>query len=103
MPSVRVRENEYFDAALRRFKRACEKAGVLTELRRREFYEKPTQERKRKKAAAVKRHLKRLSRENMRGTGQQPASPPAGCPVTTFLLRELVAIWLPSKSELPTI
>ena len=55
MPSVRVRENEYFDAALRRFKRACEKAGVLTELRRREFYEKPTQERKRKKAAAVKR------------------------------------------------
>jgi len=63
MPSVRVRENEYFDAALRRFKRACEKAGVLTELRRREFYEKPTQERKRKKAAAVKRHLKRSSRD----------------------------------------
>ena len=46
MPGVRVRENEHFDAALRRFKRACEKAGVLTELRRREFYEKPTQERK---------------------------------------------------------
>jgi small subunit ribosomal protein S21 len=66
MPSVRIRENEYFDAALRRFKRACEKAGVLTELRRREFYEKPTQERKRKKAAAVKRHLKRLSREGGR-------------------------------------
>jgi small subunit ribosomal protein S21 len=43
MPSVRVKENEYFDAAL--------------------FYEKPTQERKRKKAAAVKRHLKRVSRE----------------------------------------
>ena len=54
MPSVRVRENEYFDAALRRFKRACEKAGILTELRRREFYEKPTQERKRKKAASRK-------------------------------------------------
>ncbi len=63
MPGVRVRENEYFDAALRRFKRACEKAGVLTELRRREFYEKPTQERKRKKAAAVKRHAKRMQRE----------------------------------------
>ena len=59
MPSVRVRENEYFDVALRRFKRACEKAGILAELRRREFYEKPTQERKRKKAAAVKRHAKR--------------------------------------------
>ena len=39
------------------------KAGILTELRRREYYEKPTQERKRKKAAAVKRHLKRISRE----------------------------------------
>jgi small subunit ribosomal protein S21 len=63
MPSVRVKENEYFDAALRRFKRACEKAGILTELRRREYYEKPTQEKKRKKAAAVKRHMKRLSRE----------------------------------------
>ncbi len=66
MPSVRVKENEHFDAALRRFKRACEKAGVMTELRRREFYEKPTQERKRKQAAAVKRHLKKLSREQSR-------------------------------------
>ena len=63
MPSVRVKENEYFDAALRRFKRACEKAGVLTEVRRREFYEKPTQERKRKRAAAVKRQLKKTARE----------------------------------------
>lgn len=62
MPGVRIRESEHFDAALRRFKRSCEKAGVLTELRRREFYEKPTQERKRKKAAAVKRHLKRNTR-----------------------------------------
>ena len=66
MPSVKVRDNEYFDAALRRFKRACEKAGVLTELRRREYYERPTQERKRKKAAAIKRHAKKLQRENNR-------------------------------------
>jgi small subunit ribosomal protein S21 len=63
LPSIRVKENEHFDAALRRFKRSCEKAGILSELRRREFYEKPTQERKRKKAAAVKRQLKRTSRE----------------------------------------
>ena len=63
MPSVRVREGEDADFALRRFKRACEKAGVLTELRRREFYEKPTSVRKRKKAAAVKRHLKRKMRD----------------------------------------
>jgi small subunit ribosomal protein S21 len=73
MPSVRVRENEYFDAALRRFKRACEKAGVLTELRRREFYEKPTQERKRKKAAAVKRHMKRVTRDGSGTRGARPA------------------------------
>ena len=63
LPSIRVKENEHFDAALRRFKRACEKAGILSELRRREFYEKPTQERKRKKAAAVKRQMKRNTRE----------------------------------------
>ncbi len=62
MPSVRVRDTEPFDVALRRFKRSCEKAGVMAELRARESYEKPTTERKRKKAAAVKRHLKKMSR-----------------------------------------
>ncbi|QPG05232.1 30S ribosomal protein S21 [Salinimonas marina] len=66
MPIVKVRENEPFDVALRRFKRSCEKAGVLSEVRRREFFEKPTWERKRKKAAAKKRHMKKLSRENAR-------------------------------------
>ncbi len=66
MPNVRVKENEPFEIALRRFKRSCEKAGVLAEVRRREFYEKPTAERKRKAAAAVKRHLKKVSRENRR-------------------------------------
>ena len=60
MPIIRVKENEPFDVALRRFKRAVEKTGLLTELRAREFYEKPTAERKRKLAAAVKRHHKRL-------------------------------------------
>ena len=64
MPSVKVKENEPFDVALRRFKRSCEKAGVLSEVRRREFYEKPTAVRKRKAAAAVKRHLKKLQRES---------------------------------------
>jgi small subunit ribosomal protein S21 len=66
MPSVRVKENEPFEVALRRFKRSCEKAGVLAEVRRREFYEKPTAERKRKKAAAVKRHHKKIAREARR-------------------------------------
>ena len=64
MPHVRVKENEPFDIALRRFKRSCEKAGVLSEVRRREFYEKPTAMRKRKAAAAVKRHIKKLQRES---------------------------------------
>lgn len=59
MPGIRVKDSEYFDAALRRFKRSCEKSGILFELRKREFYEKPTQERKRKKAAAQKRYSKR--------------------------------------------
>lgn len=63
MPSIRVKENEPFDVAIRRFRRACEKAGVLTEVRRREFYEKPTEVRKRKAAAAVKRHMKRAFRQ----------------------------------------
>lgn len=63
MPAVRVKENEPFDVALRRFKRSCEKAGVLAEVRRREFYEKPTSVRKRQAAAAVKRHAKKVSRE----------------------------------------
>ncbi|XOZ33208.1 30S ribosomal protein S21 [Halomonadaceae bacterium KBTZ08] len=66
MPAVKVRDNEPFDAALRRFKRSCEKAGVLSEVRRREHYEKPTEVRKRKRAAAVKRHLKKLQREQKR-------------------------------------
>lgn len=66
MPSVKVKENEPFDFALRRFKRACEKAGILAEVHRREFYEKPTQMRKRKAAAAVKRHQKRQGRSGPR-------------------------------------
>ena len=65
MPSVRVRDNEPFEAALRRFKRTIEKTGLLTELRAREFYEKPTAERKRKKAAAVKRHYKRIRSQQL--------------------------------------
>ena len=66
MPSVKLKENEPFDVALRRFKRSCEKAGILAEVRKREAYEKPTTARKRAAAAAVKRHAKKLQRENAR-------------------------------------
>ena len=66
MPSIKIRNNESFDVGLRKFKRACEKAGIIPEVRKREFYENPTQERKRKKAAAVKREKKRVTRERNR-------------------------------------
>ena len=68
MPQVKVKDNEPFDVALRRFKRSCEKAGILSEVRRREHYEKPTSVRKRKMAAAVKRHAKKVARETRRAT-----------------------------------
>ena len=65
MPSIRVKDNENFEVSLRRFKRLVEKAGTLSDLRRHEFYEKPTWKRKRKKASAVKRHQKKILREQM--------------------------------------
>ena len=68
MPQVKLKEGEPVDVAIRRFKRSCEKAGVLADVRKREFYEKPTQERKRKKAAADKRYQKKLARESVRTT-----------------------------------
>ena len=62
MPVVKVKENESFEQALRRFKKTCEKAGILTELRRREYYDKPSIRKKKKSAAARKRALKKMRR-----------------------------------------
>lgn len=62
MPLVRVKEDEPFEIALRRFKKQCEKAGILSEIKRREHYEKPSVKRKKKALAARKRTLKRLRR-----------------------------------------
>lgn len=70
MPTVRVKEHEPFEVALRRFRRSCEKAGVFAEIRRREYYEKPTTVRKRKAAAARKRELKKIARQSARVTRQ---------------------------------
>ena len=53
-----------FDVGLRKFKKACEKAGIVQEVRKREFYEKPTAKRKRKKAEARSRQLKQMRLEN---------------------------------------
>ncbi|MFH1874253.1 MAG: 30S ribosomal protein S21 [Pseudomonadota bacterium] len=58
MPGVKVRPGESYEQALRRFKKQCEKAGILSELRKREFYEKPSMIRKKKKAQAKKRTRK---------------------------------------------
>jgi len=73
MTTIRVKDNEPFDVALRRFKRTIEKLGLLTDLRAREFYEKPTAERKRKKAAAVKRHYKRVRSMQLPKRCSEPA------------------------------
>ena len=64
MPSIKIKETESFDVGLRTFRRASERAGIVTEVRKREFFEKPTEERKRKAAAAVKRNYKRVMKDS---------------------------------------
>lgn len=64
MPGVILKTSETLESAIRRYKRACEKSGIFAEVRRREYYEKPTEARKRRFAAAVKRCRKRLMRDN---------------------------------------
>ncbi|MBE6904175.1 MAG: 30S ribosomal protein S21 [Ruminococcaceae bacterium] len=58
MSEVHLKDNESLDNALRRFKRSCAKSGVLSELRKREHYEKPSVKRKKKSEAARKRKFK---------------------------------------------
>jgi len=65
MAGVRVKENEPIEVAIRRFKKQCEKAGILTELRKREHFEKPSVRRKRKNVAAKKRLLRRMARSGV--------------------------------------
>ncbi len=55
MAEIKVGKNETLDSALRRFKRATQKAGILSEVRKREHYEKPSVARKKKAEAARKR------------------------------------------------
>jgi small subunit ribosomal protein S21 len=62
MPVVHVREEESFENALRRFKRKCEKEGILTELKKRQHYEKPSVKRKRKQALARKKRRRAARR-----------------------------------------
>ena len=64
MPSIEVRGNEPFDIALRRFRRACEKASIIPEIRKREYYEKPTTIRKRNMLLAKRRQKRRTQLNN---------------------------------------
>ena len=67
MPVVQVRDEESFENALRRFKRKCEKSGVLTELKKRQHFEKPSVKRKRKLMQARKKMLRKLVEERRMG------------------------------------
>jgi len=67
VPIVHVREEESFENALRRFKRKCEKAGVLTELKKRQHFEKPSVKRKRKAVQARKKMLRKVAEERRLG------------------------------------
>ncbi len=60
LPGVKIKENESFEGAMKRFKKQCEKAGLMYEMRRREHYEKPSVRRKKKAIAARKRLIKKL-------------------------------------------
>lgn len=60
MPYVRVRETDSFENALKKFKKQCEKEGILSEIKKREHYEKPSVKRKKKALAARKKALKKI-------------------------------------------
>ncbi|MFN7904292.1 MAG: 30S ribosomal protein S21 [Pseudobdellovibrionaceae bacterium] len=62
MPYVRLRDGEGFDAAHRKFKKSVEKAGVLSEVKKREHFEKPSVRLKKKSIAARKRAVKKTKR-----------------------------------------
>ncbi|MBI4815841.1 MAG: 30S ribosomal protein S21 [Deltaproteobacteria bacterium] len=63
MPGIRVKEGESFERAMRRFKKQCERAGILGEIRKREHFEKPSVRKKKKQAAARKRLLKKMRKD----------------------------------------
>lgn len=60
MPSVRVNENLSFENALKKFKKHCEREGMLSEIKKREHFEKPSVKRGKKTAAACKKAIKKV-------------------------------------------
>ena len=67
MSVVVLKENESFESVLRRFKKQCERTGILTEIKKREHYEKPSVKRKKKILAAKKRALKKMKKMTEKG------------------------------------
>jgi small subunit ribosomal protein S21 len=67
LPVIHIKEDESFENALRRFKRKCEKSGILSELKKRQHYEKPSAKRKRKAIAARKKMLRKMMEERRAG------------------------------------
>lgn len=59
---IKVRDSEAFEQAFRRFKKSCEKSGILSEVKKREHYEKPSVRKKKKSIAARKRLLKKMKK-----------------------------------------
>jgi small subunit ribosomal protein S21 len=64
MARVVVRDDEPFEKALKRFKKTCEKAGIMTEMKKHQHFEKPSERRKRKIAAAKRKRMKFETRFN---------------------------------------
>ena len=58
MPGVVVRDNEPFERALRRFKKTCERTGIISDMKKNQHFEKPSERRKRKIAAAKRKRTK---------------------------------------------
>ena len=63
MTGVRVNEGESFESAMKRFKKICEKAGIMAEVRKRETFERPNVRKKKKAIIAKKRALKKASKK----------------------------------------
>ena len=63
MPKIKIRDGESFDIVLKRFKKACERFGILSEIKKREYYEKPSIAKKKKSIAAKKRLMKKSYRK----------------------------------------
>ena len=64
MPSVKIREGENFERALKRFTKACQKAGVFSDYRKHQHFEEPSERKKRKLSAAIRKHRRMIFIEN---------------------------------------